>query len=184
MAFDFSAFKISAQKVLEHTRQEVATLRTGRANVQILDPVQIEAYGTRMRISELAAISVPDSNMLIISPWDKSLLGSIERGINEANMNLSPVVDGQIIRIVIPALTQERREEMVKLLHQKAEAAKAMLRSVRSDVKREIEKQEGQPGISEDNIAGDLDSLDSQFKVFEEKLEQMTVHKQQELMSL
>ena len=174
MVFDFLSFQADAQKVLDHTAREMAALRTGRASVQLLDPVQVEAYGVRMKISEVAAISVPDVNMLLITPWDKSLLGSIERAINEAQLNINPVVDGQIIRIVIPALTQERREEMVKILHQKTEAAKAMLRSVRTDAKREIEKQEGQPGISEDTIESDLDALETEFKKMESHLEEMT----------
>lgn len=184
MFFDFSEFKEQANKVLEHFTQDIGTLRTGRASVQLLDPVQVEAYGARMKIAEVASISAPESNLLIVSPWDKSLLGSIEKGINEANLNLSPVVDGQIIRIVIPTLTQERREQMVKLLHQKIEGTRAMLRSVRSDTKRDIEKRKGQPGISEDLIESDLESLEEKFKVVEEQLDSLSKRKETELMSI
>lgn len=184
MSFDFSLFKTNTQKVLDHVTQEIGTLRTGRASAQLLDPVSVEAYGTRMKISEVATISVPDANMILIAPWDKGLLSALERAINEANLNINPVVDGQTIRVVIPPLTQERREQMVKLLHQKVEGAKAMLRSVRTDTKKEVEKQKGQPGVSEDMIEADLASLEDQFKVIEEKLEAMAKHKQADLMTI
>jgi ribosome recycling factor len=184
MSFDFSDFQVNADKVVDHFAQDVGTLRTGRASVQLLDPVNVEAYGTRMKVSEVASISVPDANMILISPWDKSLLGPLERGINEANLNLSPVVEGQVIRIVIPALTQERREQMVKLLSQKVEGAKAMLRSVRTDAKRDVEKQKGQPGISEDTIESDLALLEELFKAAEETMESLAKRKQTELMTL
>lgn len=184
MSFDFSEFSAQTEKVLEHFTQDIGTLRTGRASVQLLDPVQVEAYGARMKISEVASVSAPESNLLVVSPWDKSLLGAIEKGINEANLNLSPVVDGQIIRIVIPALTQERREQMVKLLHQKIEGTRAMLRSVRTDTKRDIEKRKGEPGISEDMIESDLASLEEKFKAVEEQLESLSKRKETELMSI
>ncbi len=184
MSFDFTEFQLDAQKVVDHFTQEVATLRTGRASVQLLDPVSIEAYGTRMKISEVASISVPDATMILISPWDKSVIAAIERGINEANLNLSPVVDGHVVRIIIPPLTQERREQMVKVLSQKVEATKAMLRSVRTDAKREVEKQKGQPGISEDTIEADLAQLEEYFKLAEEDIESLAKHKQSELMTI
>ncbi len=184
MSFDFNDFTSQLQKVLEHATQDVGTLRTGRASVQLLDPVSVEAYGTRMKVSEVASIAAPDPNLLVITPWDKSLLGPLERGINEANLNLSPVVDGQMIRIVIPQLTQERREQMVKLLHQKIEGFKALLRSVRTDAKRDIEKQKGQPGISEDAIEADLQQLEKKFKDTEEKLEGLAKRKEDDLMTI
>jgi ribosome recycling factor len=184
MSFDFSEFSEQTQKVIDHFIQEVGTLRTGRANVQLLDPVQVEAYGARMKINEVASVSAPESNLLVVSPWDKSLLGAIEKGINEANLNLNPVVDGQIVRIVIPALTQERRQEMVKLLHQKLEGTRAMLRSVRTDAKRDVEKQKGEPGISEDMIEADLAQLEEKFKAIEEQIESISKRKETELMSI
>jgi ribosome recycling factor len=184
MSFDFSLFKLNTQKVVDHFTHEVGSLRTGRASVQLLDPVSVEAYGTRMKVSEVASISVPDASLILISPWDKSLLSALEKGINEANLNIQPVVDGQVVRIAIPPLTQERREQMVKLLSQKVEAAKAMLRSVRTDAKRDIEKQKGQPGISEDTIEANIDQLEDLFKQAEDKMEALAKHKQSELMTI
>jgi len=162
MSFNFSDFQLQATKALDHLVEEIGQLRTGKATVQLMDPVSVEAYGTRMKLNEVAAVSAPDPNLILISPWDKSLLGAIEKGINTANLNLNPVVDGQIIRVVVPSLTEERRKDMVKMLHQKLESGRVVLRSVRTDTKRDIDHQKGQPGVSEDAVEYDLAELDIQ----------------------
>lgn len=184
MSFDFSSFHANSRKALDHLSEEVSQLRTGKANAQLLDSVNVEAYGTRMKISEVAAVNVPDPNMIVIAPWDKSLLGAIEKGINLASLNLSPVVDGQIIRIVVPALTEERRKEMVKLLHQKLESGRVNLRSARIDTKKEIDRQKGQPGISEDTVEADLEQLDIFLKDYLLKIDDLGERKEQELMTI
>lgn len=182
--YDFNQFIHKLEKALDHTKQELSTLRTGKATPQLLDPVQVEAYGTLMRISEVANISAPDSNLLMVTPWDKSLLAAIEKGIAAANLNLNPVVDGDIIRIVIPQLTEERRKEMVKLLHQKAEAARTMLRGLRTDTKKEIDYQEGESGISEDDIHRDLEQLDKTFQKYIDLLDEIVQAKETDLMKI
>lgn len=184
MSFDFSTFLQQASKALEHLNEEVSQLRTGKASAQLLDSVMVEAYGTRMKLNEVAAITVPDPNMITISPWDKSLLAAIEKGVNAASLNLSPVVDGQMIRIVVPALTEERRKEMVKLLHQKLESGRVNLRSVRTDTKKDIDRQKGQPGISEDAIEADLVQLDVHLKEYLVKVDELGQRKEQELMMI
>lgn len=184
MSFDFSSFHTQARKALDHIKNDVSQLRTGRASAQLLDPVSVEAYGTRMKVTEVANVSVPDSNMIVLTPWDKSLLGALERGINTAGLNLNPVVDGQVIRIVVPALTEERRKEMVKLLSQKLESGRVMLRSVRTETKKDIDAQKGQPGISEDNISADLTQLEALLKQYLEEVETLGKHKEQELMTI
>lgn len=184
MPFDFTSFQQQADKTLSHIAQDINQLRTGKASAQVLDSVKIEAYGTLMKVSELANISVPDPNMILVTPWDKSLIAAIEKGINSAGINLNAVVDGQILRIVVPSLTEERRKEMVKLLHQKLEAGRVMLRSVRTDAKREVDKQKGQPGVSEDAIENDLLELDKQAKVFVDKLEDLGKRKETDLMTI
>lgn len=184
MTFDFAGFHEKIQKSLDHFKSDLGSLRTGRASAQILEPVNVEAYGTHMKITELASISAPDANMLVISPWDKSLLGAIEKAIASAGINLNPVVDGDIIRIVIAALTQEKRQEYVKLLHQKMEAGRVMLRSIRSDTKQEIEDRQGEAGISEDDVERDLSELDKLIAQAIEKLEQIGAAKEKELLTL
>ena len=172
------------EKTLNFAQEGFATLRTGRASAQLLDAVSVEAYGTRMALHEVASISVPDTQLLIIKPWDKSLLSAIEKAVQVAQLNLNPIVDGDIVRIAVPPLTQERRQEMVKILRQKEEEAKVMFRSVRSDVRRDIEKQEGQAGVSEDDIKAEVEELDSTVKEYINKLEEISKKKEQDLLSI
>lgn len=172
------------EKTLVYAQNDFATLRTGRASAQILDGVFVEAYGTKMSLNEVASISTPDTQLLVVKPWDKSLLPEIEKGIQLAQLNLNPIVDGDIIRIAVPTLTQERRLEMVKSLHQKEEEVKIMLRNVRSDSRREIEKQEGSAGISEDDIKAEVAELDEAVKEYTSKLEDLVKQKEQELLSI
>ena len=120
----------------------------------------------------------------MIDPWDKNIIDEIEKAINKAALNLSPVVDKGIIRIVIPPLTEERRMEMVKQLHQKAESAKVMMRAARIDAKNEIEDQEGEAGVSEDDIHQEIEELNKSMADYEKKLELMIAEKEKELMSI
>ena len=172
------------EKVLAHTNQEIAALRTGRATVQMLDEVVVEAYDSQMKLNEVASLSALDTSLLVVSPWDKGLIPEIEKAIQVANLNLSPVVDGEVIKVPVPPLTQERRQEMVKTLHQKAEAGRVMLRSVRSDVKQEIEDQEGDSGISEDDIQLTLKDLEETTKNFIGKIDALVAEKEKELTTL
>jgi len=172
------------KKALLHTEKEVATLRTGRASVQMLDDVRVEAYGSMMRLNEVASVSAPDPTLLVIAPWDKGVVAAIEKGVLAANLNLSPVVDGDKVKVPVPPLTQERRQEMVKILHQKVESGRVMIRSVRSDVKDMIEDQEGEAGVSEDDIKLGLKELDEVSKEYIEKIDQLAKDKEKELLSL
>lgn len=178
-----SSYQDKFEKVLAHAQSEFSTLRTGKASAQLLDGVFVEAYGANMAIHEVASVSAPDSQLLVVKPWDKSLLSAIEKGIQVAQLNLNPIVDGEIIRIVVPALTQERRQELVKILHQKAEETKVMIRSVRSDIRHDIEDQKGEAGVSEDDIKAEIEELDSTVKEYSDQLEEMTKQKETELLS-
>lgn len=184
MSFDFTQFDNDCLKALTHLRQEMSQIRSGRATAQLLDPVSVEAYGTRMRINELANVSVPDATLITVSPWDKSLLSAIEKAIASASLNLNPVVDGQIIRIVVPALTEERRHELVKVVHQRAEAGRVMLRTIRTETKKAIERQEGQDGVSEDGIEADLQVLETKVKESLAEIDAMTTDKEAELLKI
>ncbi|SRR5258708_1136099 len=184
MAYDFSSFSQKAEKTLHHVRQDMSTLRTGRASAQLLDTVSVEAYGTRMRVNELANISVPDPTLLVVSPWDKSQLGTLEKAIAGADLNLHPVVDKDIIRIAVPSLTEERRREMVKLLHQKIESGRVMMRNVRGEIRKEIERQKDTAGVSEDAIEYDLQELDKKIKDLMEQIDKMSADKEKELMTV
>jgi len=184
MPYNSSQLTDRLEKVLDHVVADMATLRTGKASAQLLDPVLVEAYGSKMKIQEVANVSIPDANMLVVTPWDKNLLENIERAINVSALNLNPIVDGDKIRIVIPALTEERRKEMVKTLSQKIENGKTMIRSARTDTKKDIEDQEGESGVSEDDIKRDLAEMEKITKDYIEKLEKIGKKKEEELMTL
>lgn len=184
MSFDFSSFKLRADKALQHVQDDIATLRTGRASVQLLDSVTVPAYGAYMKINEVAQVSAPEATLLVVKPWDKSLLESVEKAIAAAGLNLNPVVDGDLIRIAVPPLTEERRKEMIKLLSQKIESGRVMLRSIRTDVKDEIEKQKGTANVSEDDIHYEIESLNKQVQEYMDKLDTIAAQKEKELMTV
>ena len=184
MSFNFSSLGIKMDKVLDHVIQDFSSLRTGKANAQILDSVIVEAYGSHMKVVELATIQVVDPTLLTVTPWDKSVLAQIERAISIAGLNLNPVVNGDSIRIQIAPLTEEKRKEMVKVLYKKIEDGKVMLRSVRTDAKKEIEAQKGEEGISEDLIKSELEQLEEFLKKHIARLEEIAVKKEKELMTI
>ncbi|MBP9819236.1 ribosome recycling factor [Candidatus Woesebacteria bacterium] len=184
MPYNFSDFHASAQKALEHVQRDIGSLRTGRASSQMLDNVHVEAYGTTMQLVEVASIQAPDPSLLIVSPWDKSLLSAVEKGIQAAGINLNPVVDGDIVRIAVPSLTEETRKEMVKQLHKKVESGRVMLRSVRAETKKDIDDQEGSEGVSEDDVTAQLKKLDEELKKYMDRLEQLLAAKEKELLTV
>lgn len=185
MSFNFRDFHTDAAKAVEHFKQTVGMLRTGRVSAGMLDTVMVEAYGTRMRLVEVASISVPDATLIVITPWDKSLIKAIETAIATTHdLELNPVVDGQIIRIPVAALTEERRKEMVKLLHKRSEESKVMMRSVRTTTKKEIEAAEGSEGVSEDNIRADVEKLEVELKKYMDQIDAITAQKEKELMTI
>ena len=184
MVYNTAGFKADAEKVLTVVQDDLATVRTGRAKPSILENVSVEAYGSRMRLMELAAITAPEPTMLVVSPWDKSVLQAVEKGIASSGLNLNPVVDGDQIRISVPPLTQERRLEMVKAVKQKIESGREMMRDVRLKHKKEVDGQKGKPGVSEDNIAFGLDQLQKDTDAMMAKLESMAKQKEQELLQI
>ncbi len=182
--YNFLEFTSKLDHIVEHTQQDLSSLRTGKANAQMLDSVRVPVYGASMAINELANISVPDSNLIVIAPWDKNILADIEKSIQKSDLNLNPVVDRDIIRIVVAPLTEETRLELVKQLHQKVESARAMMRSVRSDIKSEIEDLKGQSGVSEDDIDRDLEELELKMDKYEKILQELATRKEQDLLKL
>lgn len=184
MPIQKSDYTAKFDHALTQAQESFASLRTGRASAQLLDGVTVEAYGSRMAIHEVASVSAPDTQLLVIKPWDKSLLAAIEKGVQLAQLNLNPIIDGEIVRIVVPPLTQEMRQAMVKTLHQKAEEIKVIFRTVRSDVKRDIDKQAGESGVSEDDIKAEAAELDEVVKDYATQLEAMVKLKEKDLLQL
>lgn len=135
---------------LDVLKKELAGLRTGRASVSLLEPVQVEAYGSHMPISQVGTVNVPEPRMLTVQVWDKTLVKAVEKGIREANLGVNPMVDGQLIRVPIPALTEERRKDLIKVAHKYAEQARISVRNVRRDGMEALKQQEKDHKITED----------------------------------
>lgn len=172
---DFTDTKALMQKAVDHFRVEVGAIRTGRAVPALVENIVCNAYGgtTRLTIKELGSISSSDAQTLIIQPWDPSVIGEIRQGILAANVGLTPVIDNNIIRISVPALTTERRQEYVKLLHQKIEEARISVRNIRQEKMRDIKELfEGNPTSPRLRGAGKI-SEDDKFRS-EEELQKIT----------
>jgi len=176
--------KTRLDQTVEVVKKDLSSVRTGRAKPSLVEDVKVEAYGTIMTIKELATISAPDTTLIVIAPWDKGLVAAISSGIQKSGLNIQPIVDSDTVKISIPSLTQDRREELVKLVHSKLESAKVMVRSVRSEIKEQIEAQEGEAGISEDNIAAWLESMQKTVDQYMVKVEDLEKEKEKELRTL
>ena len=144
---------------IEHVRKELSGLRSGRASVSLLDPVQVEAYGTSMPLNQVASLSVPEPSLIVAQPFDPSLTSAIERGIQKANLGLNPASDGKVLRIPIPALTEERRKELSRLVHKYAEEGRNSVRQVRRDANERLKKLLKDHKISEDDERRALDDV-------------------------
>ncbi|HTI37153.1 MAG TPA: ribosome recycling factor [Vicinamibacterales bacterium] len=144
---------------IEHVRRELGGVRTGRASVNILDAVHVEAYGAMMPVNQVASLSVPEPTMIVAQPFDPSLMGAIEKAIRSANLGLNPTNDGKVVRIPLPALTEERRREMSKLVHKYAEEGRNGVRQVRRDANDKLKKLLKEHKISEDDERRGLEDI-------------------------
>jgi ribosome recycling factor len=131
-------------------KKELSGLRTGRASVSLLEPIQVEAYGSHMPLSQLGTVGAPEARMLTVQVWDKSMVKAVEKAIREANIGVNPMVEGQLIRVPLPPLTEERRKELVKLAHKFAEQARVAVRNVRRDGMETLKQMEKDHKITED----------------------------------
>jgi ribosome recycling factor len=144
---------------IEHVRRELGGVRTGRASVTILDTVHVDAYGSSMPLNQVASLSVPEPQMIVAQPFDPSLLSAVEKAVRTANLGLNPTSDGKVVRIPIPALTEERRKEMSKIVHKYAEEGRNGVRQVRRDANDRLKKLLKDHKISEDDERRSLDEV-------------------------
>ncbi|MBR1220038.1 ribosome recycling factor [Bradyrhizobium sp. U87765 SZCCT0131] len=149
--FDLNELKRRMQGATQSLKHELGGLRTGRASASMLEPVQVEAYGSHMPLNQLATVSVPEPRLLSVQVWDKSMVHAVEKAIVNSNLGLSPATEGQVLRLRIPELNQERRKELVKVAHKYAEAARVAVRHVRRDGLDTVKKLEKNHEISEDD---------------------------------
>ena len=147
---DLKTYRDRMDKSVASLKEEFSGLRTGRANSGLLDPVQVDAYGSTSPLSAVAAISVPEPRMISVSVWDKSMVGPVEKAIRSAGLGLNPIVDGQTLRIPVPPLTEERRKDLVKLAGKYTEQQKISVRNVRRDANDDLKKAEKAGEISQD----------------------------------
>ncbi|MFI5221466.1 MAG: ribosome recycling factor [Bacteroidia bacterium] len=175
--------KTGLDKAVEHATHEFAKIRAGRANVSMLDAVKVDYYGNLVPISQVGNISTPDPKTITVQPWEKSMLQEIERGITKANLGFNPTNDGTLVRISIPALTEERRKEIVKKVKAEAEHAKVAVRTVRKEVNESVKKllKEGLPEDEEKSTEITIQKLvDACIK----KIDDLTHAKEKEIMTV
>ena len=172
------------EKVVYVVAEDMGTIRVGVAKPSMVQDISISAYGQRMTIKELANVTAPDPNQVIITPWDKGVLKDLEKGIIDSDLGLMPNVSGDMIRIVIPPLTEERRRDYVKLVGQKLESGKVMMRQVRQEGRDSIDRMKDADGVSEDDIYRLFKELDDLTNEFIDKLENMAVEKEAEIMKI
>ena len=149
--FDYDDLERRMQGAVSSLKGDLAGLRTGRASASMLDPIQVEAYGSMMPVNQVATVSVPEPRMISVQVWDKSMVGAFERAIRDSQLGLNPVTDGTTLRLPIPELNEERRQELAKMAHKYAEGARVAVRHVRRDGMDQAKKMEKDGDISEDD---------------------------------
>jgi ribosome recycling factor len=172
------------EKAVEAMRREFTSVRTGKATPALLDTVRVDAYGSKMPINQVATVSAPEPRLLLVQPWDKGLLKAIETGITHADLGLNPANDGNIIRVPIPQLTEERRKDMVKLLHKLAEEGRVAIRHARQEANKELKKQQGDHEISEDDAHRQMEQVQKLTDEYIAKIDQLLKGKEQEVMEI
>jgi ribosome recycling factor len=155
----FGEVKKRMDAQIEHVRRELGGVRTGRASVTILDSVHVEAYGSTMPLNQVASLSIPEPTLIVAQPFDPSLMGAVEKAIRASNLGLNPTNDGKVVRIPVPALTDERRKELSRLVHKHAEEGRNGIRQVRRDANDKLKKLLKDHGISEDDERRGLDEV-------------------------
>ena len=176
--------KVRMEKAVEDFRKELAGVRTGRANVSLLDHVRVDYHGTPMPLNQLGTLSVPDATMIMISPWDASAVPMIDKAIRTTDLGLNPTNDGKVVRVPIPPLTEDRRKDMVKHIHKVLENHRTAVRNIRRDIKEAVEKLEKDKKISEDDRKRSLDELEKLTHSETKKIEDFSALKEKEVLEI
>ncbi len=172
------------QKSIEAARHEFSTLRTGRANPALLDGINVESYGSSLPINQVAQVHATDARQIVISPYDRSMLGPIEKSIKISDLNINPVNDGVSIRLNLPPLTNDRRKEMVKVLQRKAEDGKVAIRNIRRDFNDQIKQLEKKSEVSKDDAKRSEDQLQKLTDRHIAQIDELQKNKEAELMEV
>ena len=172
------------EKAVEDFRKELSGVRTGRANVSLLDHIRVDYHGTPMPVNQLGTLNVPDATMIVIAPWDPSAVPLIDKAIRTSDLGLNPASDGKVLRVPIPALTEDRRKDMVKHIHKVLENHRTAVRNIRRDIKEAVEKLEKEKKISEDEKKRTLDELENLTHSETKKIEDLSAAKEKEVMEI
>jgi ribosome recycling factor len=182
--FDINELKRRMQGATQSLKHELGGLRTGRASASMLEPVQVEAYGSHMPLNQVATVSVPEPRLLSVQVWDKSMVKAVEKAIVDSNLGLSPATEGQVLRLRIPELNEERRKELVKVAHKYAEAAKVAVRHVRRDGMDTIKKLEKNHEISEDDQKRMDNDVQKATDAMISEIDQLLAGKEKEILTV
>jgi ribosome recycling factor len=176
--------KEKMDKTIQAYQRELATIRAGRASAALLDKITVDYYGAPTPVNQLASVNVPEARMLVITPYDKTSLGDIEKAILKSDLGITPTNDGTVIRIVIPALTEERRVELTKLVKKYGEEAKVTIRNIRRDGNDDLKKLEKNGEITEDELRGLTDDIQKETDQHIAKIDTITKDKEKEIMAV
>jgi ribosome recycling factor len=171
-------------RALEALERDLAAIRTGRAATALVERIPVEYYGTSTPLNQLASISVPEAHSIVIQPWDRSALGAIEKAIQKSDVGLMPNVDGTAVRLNIPPLTEERRKDLVKLVHRRMEEARVEIRNHRRDVAEEVKKAEKDGSVTSDESRRELDVLQKVTDRWTAEVDRVGKHKETEIMEV
>jgi ribosome recycling factor len=180
----FSKFKEEMEKTLSSLEKSFSRVRTGRASVSLLDGIRVDYYGTPTPIAQLATLSVPESRLIVIAPWDATALGAIEKAIQKSDLGLMPSTDGKVIRLSIPQLTEERRKELVKQVKKMAEDGKVKLRNERRDANDGLKNLKKDSKITEDELRVAQDEVQKLTDKYIEKVDKLLSAKEKEIMEI
>ncbi|HLI71853.1 MAG TPA: ribosome recycling factor [Ktedonobacteraceae bacterium] len=172
------------QKAIDVLKQDLAAVRTGRASSALVDRITIDYYGTPTPINQVATISVPEARLLVIQPWDRKMLVDIEKAIQKSDLGINPSNDGQVIRLAIPPLNEERRREMVKTVHKKLDEHKVAIRNIRRDAHDKLREREKKKEISEDELKRSTERLQKLTDRFIEEMEKIGKSKELEILEV
>ena len=172
------------QKTLEHFRQELMGVRTGRASLHLLDSVKVDYYGTPTPLNQVATLSVPEARLIMVKPWEKNMIPVIEKAIRDANLGVNPMSDKDMVRVPIPPLTEERRKEFVKLVKHKGEEHKVAVRNERRDAKELIEAAEKDGDIAQDEAKKALEKMQKETDEGVKKVDEVIAGKEKDLMQV
>jgi ribosome recycling factor len=172
------------EKAIGAYSRELASIRAGRANASMLDRISVDYYGAPTPVNQLAGISVPEARLLVIQPYDKTVLGDIEKAIMKSDIGITPSNDGSVIRLAVPALTEERRKDLVKLVKKEAEEAKVAIRNIRRDGNEDFKKLEKNGEITEDDLRRNSEEVQKLTDSYIEKIDALAKDKENEIMEI